>query len=310
MKKRGVITSITIVLALLIITLPTIAEDLQQAQVTKVVDGDTIEVRFSDGRSEKVRYIGMNTPEVYGDTECFGKKASAYNKALVADKTVWLEMDVEKRDKYSHLLAYIYLDPNGNAMVNAILVAQGYAQMATYPPNLKYVDLFRDLQREAREDPRGLWSECEGLEPSGESEEKQQPQQQDDSNFSVVITCIHFDASGNDHANENGEWVALEAKQDTNLGGWTLSDEADNTYKFPSKFSLKKGEMVRVYTGSEDKPKKDTGCGQDADYELFWGSESAIWNNGGDVGYVRASGDRVASCSYSGSGVEARCSSE
>jgi len=282
------------------------ASALQKAEVTRVVDGDTIEVRFPDGRSEKVRYIGMNTPEVYGGTECFGKKASAYNKALVSDKTVWLEMDVEKRDKYSRLLAYVYLDPNGDAMVNAILVAQGYAQMATYPPNVKYVDLFRKLQRGAREDARGLWSECQGLKASEESDE-QQPQQQEDTDTSVAITCIHFDASGNDHNNENGEWVVLEAKQDTNLGGWTLSDEADHIYEFPNDFSLKEGEKVRVYTGSKDKPRKDTGCGQDANYELYWGSESAIWNNSGDVGFLRKGSETIVSCSYSGKGKEATC---
>ena len=117
--------------------------------MSRVVDGDTIEVRFPDGRSEKVRYIGMNTPEIHGGTECFGKKASAYNKGLVEDKTVWLEMDVEKRDKYFRSLSYVYLDPNGDAMVNAITVAQGCAQIAMYPPNVKYVDLFRELQRGA-----------------------------------------------------------------------------------------------------------------------------------------------------------------
>lgn len=288
---------------LFLTTTSLLATELQQVKVTRVVDGDTIEVRFPDGRTEDVRYIGMNTPEVYGGTECFGKEASAYNKALVADKTVWLEMDVEKRDKYSRLLAYVYLDPNGDAMVNAVLVAQGYAQMATYPPNVKYVDLFRKLQQGAREDARGLWSECQGLEPSDEEPK----QQEGDTCSSVVITCIHFDVSGNDNTNENGEWVVLKAKQDTNLVGWTLSDEADHTYEFPSDFSLKRGETVRAYTGSEDKPKKDKVCGQDADYELFWGSESAIWNNGGDVASLKQNEDTVASCSYSGGGEETEC---
>ena len=303
MRKRLLVLLLVATLFSLIPLRVGYSKDLQKAHVTRVVDGDTIEVRFNNGRSEKLRYIGMNTPETYGDTECFGKKASAYNKALVANKMVWLEMDVEKRDKYSRLLAYVYLDPNGDAMVNAILVAQGYAQMATYPPNVKYVDLFRELQRGAREDARGLWSECQGLELS-----KQQPQQQEDTSSSIVITCIHFDAPGNDNTNENGEWVVLKAKQETNLSGWTLRDEGDHTYQFPSDFSLKKGETVRVYTGSEDKPKEeDTGCGRDADYELFWRSESAIWNNGGDVGYLRKNGETVASCSYSGGGEEARC---
>ena len=156
MEKRLVVLFFLAFLILSVPTLPTVATDLQKAQLTRVVDGDTIEVRFPDGRLEKVRYIGMNTPETYGGTECFGQKASAYNKALVADKTVWLELDVEKRDKYSRLLAYVYLDPNGDSMVNAILVAQGYAQMATYYPQCQ---VRGSIQRAAERGERGCpWS--------------------------------------------------------------------------------------------------------------------------------------------------------
>lgn len=79
---------------------------------------------------------------------------------------------------------------------------------------------------------------------------------------------------------------------------------------FPDDFELKDGEKVRVYTGSEDKPNKDTGCGQDADYELYWDSGSAIWNNSGDVGYLQGNGETIASCSYSGDGTEVTCSPE
>ncbi len=76
------------------------SQNLLKAKVTRVVDGDTIDIRLSDGDRDTVRYIGIDTPETHGAVECFGKKASAYNKALVGSKTVWLELDVEERDKY------------------------------------------------------------------------------------------------------------------------------------------------------------------------------------------------------------------
>lgn len=162
--------SLVVLFVFIIFLLPAISQesqpDLIKAQVTRVVDGDTIKVIMPGGNLDTVRYIGIDTPETVHPekpVECFGKEASAYNDALVGDKTVWLELDVEERDKYGRLLAYVYLDPKGRAMVNVILVAQGYAQVATYPPNVKYVELFRELAKGAREDGRGLWAEdvCE-----------------------------------------------------------------------------------------------------------------------------------------------------
>jgi len=121
--------------------------------VTRVVDGDTIVL--SNG--ERVRYIGIDTPETKHPkkpVQYFGREASAYNKSLVEHKMVRLEFDVDKRDKYGRLLAYVYV---GDTFVNAKLVEEGYAQVYTFPPNVKYADLFLKLQREARENNRGLW---------------------------------------------------------------------------------------------------------------------------------------------------------
>jgi len=121
------------------------------------VDGDTIKVRFND-RTEKVRYIGMDTPETHHPTrgeEPGGREATAVNRRLVDGKTVQLEMDVRERDRYGRLLAYVYV---GNLMVNAELVRLGYAQVMTIPPNVKYASLFVKLHREAREAGRGLWA--------------------------------------------------------------------------------------------------------------------------------------------------------
>ncbi len=124
--------------------------------VTRVVDGDTIEI---DG-GEKVRYIGVNTPESVDPrrkVQCFGKEASAYNKKMVLGKRVRLEPDIEDRDKYGRLLRYVWL---GDTMVNEQLVSDGYAQVMTIPPNVKYVDRFKAAQTEAREARRGLWEKC------------------------------------------------------------------------------------------------------------------------------------------------------
>ncbi len=122
--------------------------------VKYVIDGDTIMLR----NNEKVRYIGIDTPEVespYTHEEPMGKEASAFNRKLVEHKWIRLEFDTEIRDQYGRLLAYVYL---GDIFVNAELVKQGYAKVYTFPPNIKYTDLFLKLQREAREHHKGLWS--------------------------------------------------------------------------------------------------------------------------------------------------------
>jgi endonuclease YncB( thermonuclease family) len=141
-------------------SLPAEERALFVAKVVEVIDGDTIDVQLADGREERVRYIGMDTPEIHGPVECYGQEASAYNDRLVGGKTVWLELDVEERDRYQRLLAYVYLDSDGQAMVNAILLSQGYAQVLTIPPNVRYADRFLKLQQEAREAGRGLWGSC------------------------------------------------------------------------------------------------------------------------------------------------------
>jgi micrococcal nuclease len=124
--------------------------------VVRVVDGDTIHVRVGD-RVEKVRYIGVNTPEVHHPRkgeEPGGRQALAVNRTLVERRTVRLETDVQSRDRYGRLLAYVWV---GDVMVNAELLRRGYAQVMTVPPNVRHQDLFLKLQRDAREGERGLW---------------------------------------------------------------------------------------------------------------------------------------------------------
>jgi micrococcal nuclease len=162
--RRAAVVGLVISLLVLVLV-PTAASPYDTrsltAIVTRVVDGDTIYVRV-DGRIEKVRYIGMDTPEtkhpVKGE-EPGGVQATALNRLLVMGKTVRLELDVRERDRYRRLLAYVYV---GDLMVNAELVRLGYAHAMTVPPNVAYASRFVSLERQAREAGRGLWSRAGG----------------------------------------------------------------------------------------------------------------------------------------------------
>lgn len=137
--------------------------------VTKVIDGDTIEI---EGET-RVRYIGIDTPE---SDECFDTQATEANKALVASKRVQLETDVQKLDKYQRTLAYVWV---GNTMVNEELVAQGFATVSTFPPNVRYVDRFTKAQQQAHQAQLGLWAPdvCKNQAPTpGVEPQSQGPQ--------------------------------------------------------------------------------------------------------------------------------------
>ncbi len=134
------------------------------AEVVRIVDGDTLVVLADDGAEERVRLIGIDTPEsVKPGTPvmCFGKEAGAYLEELVPPGTaVRLERDVEARDRYDRLLAYVYRASDGE-FVNLRMAADGFADQATFPPNVAHVDEFGAAVRAARESGAGLWSACE-----------------------------------------------------------------------------------------------------------------------------------------------------
>jgi micrococcal nuclease len=129
------------------------------AYVSRVVDGDTVEVQL-DGREEDVRYIGVDTPEtVKPDTpvQCFGPQASAFNHGLVEHRRVRLVFGEERRDAYGRMLAYVYL---GERFVNAELVRRGLARTLTIPPNDRFANRFKRLEIAAARAGRGLWGAC------------------------------------------------------------------------------------------------------------------------------------------------------
>lgn len=140
---------------------------LTRAEVTRVVDGDTLEVKIK-GKLEKVRLIGVDTPETVKPNhpvEPYGKEASGFTKKTLLGKNIYLETDVNERDKYGRLLAYAWLDTPTEIsdqeirqkQFNALLLLDGYAQLMTIAPNVKYVEYYTKYAKEARGQSRGLW---------------------------------------------------------------------------------------------------------------------------------------------------------
>jgi micrococcal nuclease len=140
-----------------------------------VTDGDTIHVEI-DGSEYRLRYIGVNTPETVDPrrpVEWMGHEASQANTDLVDGKEVVLEKDVSEVDRYGRLLRYVWLrNGDGWLMANEELVRRGYAEVSTYPPDVKYVDRFLVAQDAAREAALGLWS----TPPSGPTPQQTPPE--------------------------------------------------------------------------------------------------------------------------------------
>lgn len=142
------------------------AVEATAAIVVRVIDGDTAVFRLTDGREEKVRLIGIDTPESTIEHEPYGAEASTYTKRILPPgRRVWLETDADLRDSYARLLAYVWLelptsDPAREAptkMLNARLAVDGYATQMTIPPNVRYAHVFAECVEEARSAGRGLW---------------------------------------------------------------------------------------------------------------------------------------------------------
>lgn len=121
-----------------------------QVRVVRVIDGDTIEIEGG----ARVRYIGVDTPELYPQTEHYGREAWAKNKELVEGKVVTLQKDITEADRYGRLLRYVYVD---GLFVNGELVRLGYARAISYPPDTKHQQRLAQLEQEARGAGRGLW---------------------------------------------------------------------------------------------------------------------------------------------------------
>jgi micrococcal nuclease len=138
---------------------PDAPKDAVPAKVQRVSDGDTF-VATVQGRRERIRVIGVDTPESVSPNqpdEPYGEQASDFAKHYLDGETVRLAGDAEPRDRYGRMLAYVWLEDG--TFWNALLVAEGYAQQLTVPPNVTYERLFRRLVSEARREDRGLWAQ-------------------------------------------------------------------------------------------------------------------------------------------------------
>ncbi len=244
------------------------------AHVLQIVDGDTIEVEI-DGTPYRVRYIGMDTPE---QGMPFYDEATQANAALVANQDVWLEKDVSETDQYSRLLRYVYV---GDMMVNEELLRSGMAQVATYPPDVRYADRFLAVQQEAQAAGLGLWASQAVATP--EPTQPVEPPAQGAAN--VVIKFIFYDGVVSRVESDEYAEIVNQGGAPADLNGWRLNaGDAGQDFFFPS-YVLEPGQACRVYT-NESHPESGG---------FSFGNGQALWNNKGECGYLYDAGGGLVS---------------
>jgi micrococcal nuclease len=259
--------------------------------VTGVVDGDTVRVRYADGRTATVRLLGVDAPEVRGRNdaaefegvpataagrECLavaGSNASDYAEARLAGRRVRLVSDpaADRRDQFDRVLAYVVVD---GEQFNYALVRDGHARL--YDTDFAERERYAAAEREAREARRGLWSCVDAAATTDGGTEASGP----------LSLAAHPDAAGDDDENLGDEYVVLRnvGEKTLDLSGWTVSDAAGKTYTFGEGTRLEPGATVTLYTGA----------GSDTEGVRYWGRDGAVWNNDGDTVTVRdAAGDVV-----------------
>jgi micrococcal nuclease len=255
--------------------------------IVEVVDGDTMDVRMPDGSIETIRLLGVDTPEtsvtqvspdewegIPDSTDGrdwlanWGDKADSYAKDRLAGNEVYIETDPEadRRGYYGRLLVYVSQSESADTSFNMRLLQNGYARY--YSSEFTKQSEYQSAESDAQSGNVGIWDYNQpDTQTPTESGGTGSPE-------NVEVADIHADAEGNDHENLNDEYIVLRNTGDSaiDMSGWRLSDEADHTYTFPS-FTLDAGTTVTIYTGS----------GTNTESELYWGSSSAVWNNGGDT---------------------------
>ena len=262
-----------------------------RATVTRVVDGDTVAVRYPNGSSDTVRLVGVDTPETRGATnpaEFEGVPENESGRTCLADAgdratralATWVngtevrlvhDPATDVRDRYDRLLAYVVRE---DANLNYRLVARGHARV--YDTEFTLANRFYATESVAQREARGVWG-C--ADPTARSAT-------DGLRVRVVA-----DAPGNDNENRNGEFVVFENVEDDprSVGNWTVADEAGRTYAFPANATIPATGSVRLYSGS----------GTSNATAYFWGADGAVWNNDGDTVTVRdANGTVVVQRSY------------
>ena len=171
MKRSGVVAASLLItvssVGAILATRSSTNSDPSSGVVKRVVDGDTFIARIGN-RDVQIRLIGVDTPETVkpgAPVECFGPEASDFTKSMLREgSSVRLARDIEARDKYGRLLAYVYVGTD-EVFLNRALIEQGFATAYPYPPNTAHADEFNEVEREARTARLGLWGSCE--QPSG-----------------------------------------------------------------------------------------------------------------------------------------------
>ena len=216
--------------------------------VARVVDGDT--GHLEGGR--RVRYLGINAPEK-GDPHA--EEATLANRRLAEDKSVRLEFGRSRRGQHGRLLAYVFV---GDTFVNEALLRQGHAHLSP-PAAGKYRERLCQAQEEARAAGVGIWARSPEW-------------------GTIRIVSVRADAEGDDRQNLNGEFIVIEnqSQHPVDFNGWTVLDAASHRYLF-SHFTL----------ASKAKVTLRTGLGVPSERELFWVSRTPVWNNKGDVIFIR-----------------------
>ncbi|MCT9098341.1 lamin tail domain-containing protein [Haloarchaeobius sp. HME9146] len=265
------------------------------ATVTRVIDGDTIEIRYQNGTVDTVRLLGVDTPEVHKGVEPeeypgipdslagrdwlrnWGENASTFVKENLAGETVRVVVDPDSdvRGYYGRLLAYVYYDDG--VMLNEELLRRGLARV--YDSTFSKKEAFYALESEAMQNGVGLWGFGGADRVSASSVE-------------LAVVAIQADAPGNDNENPTGEYVTFRNTGDStvDLSGFVVSDAANHEFVIPEGVTLAPGAELTVRSGK----------GTNTKSTLYWGSDRAIWNNGGDTITVRtATGLVVLEESYS-----------
>ncbi|UPV75952.1 thermonuclease family protein [Halorussus limi] len=260
--------------------------------VTSAADGDTVDVRYSNGSTDTVRLLGVDTPEVNVENtpgefegvpntqagkDCLrsaGKNASQFTKDTLVGKTVTLKFDSQsdRRGDYGRLLAYVYL--NGENF-NLDLIEKGHARV--YDSTFSQRETFYSAENESQANLRGLWH-CRTIDDGGDGGSGD--------SGTASVEWVYAEAS-----NPNDERVQVKntGSGELDLSGYTLEDAAGHTYTFPSGFTLASGDSVWVHSGS----------GTDDSDDLYAAFGHEIWNDGGDTAYLYdENGDEVDRRSY------------
>jgi micrococcal nuclease len=232
----------------------------EAATVTRITDGDTIDLRTDSGASDTIRLIGVNSPE---SDECFSEEAALVLATLIPVGTdLAVTVDTTNRDQFGRMLRYLWI---GGMSVNEELVRRGAALSREYPPDTALAARFDAAEEEAQAAERGMWAP-DACGPDAGTE--------------ITVVTVAADAPGDDNNDLNSEYVRV--RNDGSLGvdmtGWVLKDEsASHRYGFPAGFVLAAGAVVQIHTG----------CGTDTAQALFWCNEGAVWNNDGDTAFVQ-----------------------